>query len=210
MIVAISTCGKKFCINIYILTGSVSTSWIYRNNWLAVWCPLIAMTCGMLRPLSNCLEIASCLRSWNVKSLILARLRRRSQDWRTATSVIGNTRLCSLGNRSNSSITLGVSGTHLDRPFFVFGSNALLLSTWICFHSKLKISPRLMQEVIAISIIGQRYQTLVSVQAAINLSYSPCLRRRSLGGLLLGKRIKVSGLSPRSQGNPPIFNGAQP
>lgn len=157
------------------------------------------MTSGIERPLSKCLETASCLKSWKVKSTMPTRLRSRSHACRRAESVIGKTRSLLRGNVSKMAITFRDNGTHLDFSFLVSDSKTLLLSKSICSHLRPKISPRLRHVSTAISIVGQRYQDLLLEQALANRSYSPCLSLRSLGGLLLGNRINVNGLSPSSQ-----------
>ena len=98
---------------------------MYRKSWLAVWWPLICITCGMLRPLSNSREIASCLRSWKVRLAISARLRSLSHACRKALSVIGNTRLFLGSILFRICKTLSFKGTQRELPFFVSGNSAL-------------------------------------------------------------------------------------
>ena len=71
--------------------------------------------------------MASCLKSWKVKSINLARLRSLSHDCLNATSVIGNTWSVDCGTLFNIFIALSDKGTHLDKPFFVMGRNTLFL-----------------------------------------------------------------------------------
>ena len=100
--------------------------WTYRNNWLAVLCPLTAITSCIFMSLSNILEIASWRRSWKVRLVIFARFLSLSQAWRKATSVMGKGRSSYLDAALNFETASSLNGTHLDEPFFVMGRNAVL------------------------------------------------------------------------------------
>ena len=103
----------------YFLNTFDGFKWVYLNNCRTSLCPDISATSGTDIPISKNLETASCLKSWNRKSVMPALLRALFHARRKQVAEMGNN--CSLvwGTIWRTSMHLLVRGTRLSSPFLV-------------------------------------------------------------------------------------------
>lgn len=100
---------------------------------------------------------------------------------------------------NSMSKALSLMGTRLDVPFLVMGKNTDFFSSSICSQRRPRISLRLVPVSISMTTIGQRFHEREALAVSSNHSYSPALRRRSLGGLFFGILMRLRGMSPSGQ-----------
>ena len=105
--------------------------WTYRNNWLAVRWPLIAINSCIFIPLSNLLDVASWRRSWNMRSVKLARIPNISHAWRKAISVTGKGPWVSRDIPFSLPTAVSLKGTCRDKPFLVIGKRPSATQLWL-------------------------------------------------------------------------------
>ena len=120
------------------LTGSGCA---YRKSIEAVLWPLTLAASGIVSPFSSNRDIASWRRSWNLKSLMPARLTRRTQDCLSVPDFTGNTTSPSLSRLLSTKSAAAVKGTIRPWPFLVFWSSAKPLSRLILLHLSDNNSP---------------------------------------------------------------------
>jgi len=103
----------------YFLNTFSGFRWVYLSNCLASLCPEMSATSGTDIPISKNLETASCLKSWNRKSVMPTLFRVLFHARRRQVAEIGNTCSSVWGTVWRTSIHLLVRGSRLSSPFLV-------------------------------------------------------------------------------------------